>query len=306
MKALRMKTWSNAAVTIWLLVFAVGGVRAEDQFFDSNNVKIRYTVEGKGEPVVLIHGFTQNIESGWSKISKPLSESYQVVAMDCRGHGKSDKPLDAKMYGSEMGEDVIRLLDHLHVVKAHLVGYSMGAYIAFGVMLTHPDRVLTVTLGAGGGIPEPGTVDTMKATADALEKDKSCEPLIRALWPLTLPAPTPDQIKQFNALLLFGRGSNEIQALAAVMRGGLGPCSELTRDALTEKLKACANPILGIAGSNDPVRKNLLNLQARLQELKGDKTGMTLVTVQGGNHVDTPSRPEFEKGIMDFLSAHKQ
>src|SRR3954452_21225039 len=109
-----MKSVSRAIVGLWLLVFAVVGARAEDQFFDSKGVKIRYVVEGKGEPVVLIHGFTQKIETGWSKTIKTLAESYQVIALDCRGHGKSDKPTDPKMYGRELGEDVVRLMDHLH------------------------------------------------------------------------------------------------------------------------------------------------------------------------------------------------
>jgi len=291
-------------IAFWLLVVALGCARAEDQFFDSNSVKIRYIVEGKGEPVVLIHGFTSNIEANWGKVIKPLSESYQVIALDCRGHGKSDKPTDPAKYGREMGEDVVRLLDHLHIQKAHLVGYSMGAYIAYGLLLIHPDRILTVTLGAGGGIPEPGTPDTVKAVADSLEKNKSFEPLIRALWPPNLPPPTPDQIKFVNSTLIGNKTDGDIKALAAVMRGGMGPGAEMTRAQLDEKLKGCAIPILGIAGSADPARKNLQNLQAHLKELKCDGSQMTLVLVDMGNHADTSSKPEFLKGIEDFLKAH--
>src|ERR1051325_9135021 len=122
-----MRAVSRTFFAFWLLIFTIAYAHAEDHFFDSNSVKIRYVVEGKGEPVVLIHGFTASIEANWGTAIKPLSESYQVIALDCRGHGKSDKPTDPKMYGREMGEDVIRLMDHLHIAKAHVVGYSMGA-----------------------------------------------------------------------------------------------------------------------------------------------------------------------------------
>ncbi|HLJ54524.1 MAG TPA: alpha/beta fold hydrolase, partial [Chthonomonadaceae bacterium] len=176
-----MKRIARVISVVWLLLITVGVAQAQDQYFDSKSVKIRYIVQGKGEPVVLIHGYTSNIEAQWGKLLEPLSENYKVIALDCRGHGKSDKPTDAKMYGREMGEDVVRLMDHLHVAKAHLVGYSMGAYIAYGLMLIHPDRILTVTLGAGGGIPEASFTDLTKAIADSIEKNRSFEPLIRAL-----------------------------------------------------------------------------------------------------------------------------
>ena len=299
-----MKMISRTVVALCLLVFANVAARAEDKFFDSKSVKIRYVVEGKGEPVVLIHGFTSNIEKGWSKVLNPLAENYQVIALDCRGHGKSDKPTDPKMYGREMGEDVIRLLDHLHIGKAHLVGYSMGGYIAYGLMLIHPDRILTVTIGAGGGIPEPGIPDTLKALADSLEKNKSFEPLIRALWPPDMPQPTPDQIKFVNASLVASKSDTEIKALAAVARGGMGPGLEMSKADLNAQLKATTIPILGIVGSKDPAKKNLENLQARLKELKCDATGMTLVVIDMGNHVDTPGKPEFLAAIQDFLKAH--
>ena len=299
-----MQTLARTVMACWLMIAFIGCARAEDQFFNSGSVKIRYVVEGKGEPVVLIHGFTSNAEATWGKVIKPLAESYQVIAMDCRGHGKSDKPTDPKAYGRELGEDVVRLMDHLHIGKAHVAGYSMGAYIAYGVLLMHPDRVLTLTLGAGGGIPEPGTPDTVKAVAESLEKNKSFEPLIHALWPPNMPAPTPEQITLFNKMLVGNRTDDDLKALAAVMRGGMGPGAEMSNDDLNSHLKANTAPILGIAGGQDPARKNVQNLQARLKELKGDHADMKVVVIDMANHVDTTGKPEFLAAIQEFLKAH--
>src|ERR1700742_2570354 len=102
--------------------------RAADYTFDSAGVKIHYIVEGQGEPVVLIHGYAASIATNWGApgIVKKLSENYQVIALDKRGHGQSDKPHDAAAYGPVMFEDVLRLMDHLKLKKAHIVGYSMG------------------------------------------------------------------------------------------------------------------------------------------------------------------------------------
>ncbi|HLK56264.1 MAG TPA: alpha/beta hydrolase [Chthonomonadaceae bacterium] len=300
-----MKTLSRALFTVLLLVCALGLARAEDQFFDSNGVKIRYIVEGKGEPVVLIHGFTSSIEGGWGNIIKPLSADFEVIALDCRGHGKSDKPTDPKMYGKEMGEDVIRLLDHLHIKKAHIIGYSMGAFITYNLLFAHPDRILTVTLGAGGGIPQPGSAELAKALADSLEKDKSFEPLIRALWPPEMAPPTPDQLKFFNQTLIGKRTDDDIKALAAVMRGGAADVPNFTKEELNAKLKAETIPIFGFVGSNDPLKKNLTELQVCMKDQQGEKCFMTLLVVDKGNHLDTMGKPETLKGIQDFLKAHQ-
>lgn len=91
--------------------------------FDSNGVSIHYAVQGKGAPVILVHGYAVNSGLNWRimGVIDALSEDFQVVAMDCRGHGLSGKPHDPKQYGIEMAEDVIRLMDHLKIEKAHHV-----------------------------------------------------------------------------------------------------------------------------------------------------------------------------------------
>ncbi|MFO0947208.1 MAG: alpha/beta fold hydrolase [Planctomycetota bacterium] len=83
------------------------------------------------EPVLLIHGFSASILMQWGVpgILDRLASNHQVIAFDCRGHGKSDKPHDPSMYGANLAEDAIRLLDHLGVKKAHVVGYSMGGRV---------------------------------------------------------------------------------------------------------------------------------------------------------------------------------
>src|SRR5512143_1176009 len=84
--------------------------RAEDGFFDSKGVKIHFRILGQGEPVVLIHGFTGNLES-FTALANDLAKTHFVVSLDCRGHGKSDKPHEGAAYGVEMAEDVVRLMD---------------------------------------------------------------------------------------------------------------------------------------------------------------------------------------------------
>jgi pimeloyl-ACP methyl ester carboxylesterase len=118
-----------------------------DRFFDSNGVRIRYVDQGQGPPVVLIHDYTGTIERHWinSGVFTSFVADHRVIALDCRGHGKSDKPTDPERYGAEMSSDIVRLLDHLKVQRAHIVGFSMGAIIAGHLLTTNPERFITAT-----------------------------------------------------------------------------------------------------------------------------------------------------------------
>ena len=100
-----------------------------DQFFDSNGVRIRYVEQGQGPAIVLMHGYTGTLDRHFvaNGVFANLAKDYRVIAIDLRGHGKSGKPHDPKAYGEEMARDVVRLLDHLKIPRAHVLGYSLGA-----------------------------------------------------------------------------------------------------------------------------------------------------------------------------------
>lgn len=138
----------------------VGVARAAEkpavQSFQSNGVKIAYFVQGKGQPVVLIHGWLSSAGINWALpgTSDLLAKDFQVIALDVRGHGLSDKPTKEEAYGPELVEDIVRLLDHLKIKKAHVVGYSMGGIITAKFLAKHPDRALSGTLGGMGWLRE--------------------------------------------------------------------------------------------------------------------------------------------------------
>jgi pimeloyl-ACP methyl ester carboxylesterase len=126
--------------------------------FNSNGVPIQYTIDGRGEPVVLIHGLFASARINWRApgMIKTLAKDYQVIALDVRGHGGSGKPKEEEAYGVEMMQDVVRLLDHLKIQKAHVVGYSMGGMITMKLLTRHPDRVRSAILGGMGWLRQGG------------------------------------------------------------------------------------------------------------------------------------------------------
>ncbi len=120
--------------------------------FDSAGVKIAYIEAGEGPPVILIHGLDSSAQMNWvlPGIFKMLTEHCHVIALDLRGHGDSDRPISEDAYGQPMVDDIINLMDHLKIEKAHIAGYSLGGIIAMKLAVDHPDRVLSANLGGMG------------------------------------------------------------------------------------------------------------------------------------------------------------
>lgn len=115
--------------------------------FDSAGVNIHYSIDGEGEPIILVHGSRATGGLNWRVpgIVDRLAESYQVITMDARGHGKSDRPGPGE-YGVKMVNDVVRLMDHLDLKTAHIAGYSMGGMITMKMLCMYPERLRSATI----------------------------------------------------------------------------------------------------------------------------------------------------------------
>ena len=119
--------------------------------FNSDSVEIAFDDAGQGEPILLIHGFASNgrvnwVDPGWVKTL--LAAGFRVITIDNRGHGESEKLYNPDLYSApEMAEDARRLLDHLSIGRAHVLGYSMGARISAFLAIKHPSRVGAVIFG---------------------------------------------------------------------------------------------------------------------------------------------------------------
>ena len=280
--------WKHAHLFLAALVLAALPARADERFFDSDGVQIRFTVQGQGEAVVLLHGFATSLDM-MRGLAADLSEDYRVIAMDVRGHGKSGKPHDPKQYGTQMVEDVVRLLDHLEIERAHVVGYSMGGAIGLKLITTHPDRLLSAVIGAYGWrrVPEQVGEDLMERVADSLERGEGFGPLFDALAP-SRPESDPEQVAAATRLIL---AANDVRALAAAARGFryLAPAREA--------LRANRVPTLAIVGESDGLRPDV-------ERLKGVLSRLEVVVVSGTDHMSTFTSTEFVAGVKSFLSAH--
>lgn len=248
---------------------------------------MRYTVTGEGPPVLLIHGFAVNIEFNWIATINDLARDYRVIAFDCRGHGRSDKPHVPEQYGKQMVDDAVRLLDHLDVPRAHVVGYSMGSLIAGRVAAYHPERVESLVLGGGGLYLDEQMSAMRDELAQSLEEKGSIAPLLRALHPPNRPAPTDAQIATANAFLM---AINDPRALAAVTRSF--DLVQAETPATFAPLRDL--PVLAVIGSDDPLRRSLAETRKLIPEIHVE-------LVPAGDHMTTLGHPRFLAAIHKFL-----
>ena len=272
----------------------------EDRFFDANGVRIRYVEHGSGEPVVLLHGLGNSLQS-WldSGVFEKLAVDHRVIAFDSRGHGKSGKPHDVKAYGREQSLDVVRLLDHLAIRRAHIVGYSMGAGITSQLLTMHPDRFVTATLGAAAGRFAWTPEDDKLAEQEAAEREKECvsRTLLYRLAPTNGPKPTEEEIQK-RSKACFADPTQDRLAIAALTRA--------RRETVIEPARAAAVtvPTLGIVGDLDT------NL-AGLQQLKKLRPSLQLVVIEGAIHNSGDPRgamrsPQFISALRAFVASHRQ
>lgn len=256
----------------------------EESFFDSDGVDLRYLDCGAGDPVILLHGFALTAEMNWAPtgLFESLPAAYRLLALDQRGHGRSGKPHGPEAYGSAFAEDVLRLMDHLEIESAYLVGYSMGGRIALKLMAEHPDRVRAAVLGGQGWRPPgSGLPESVRHWVAALEEISDAGGSVTdALWLPDWPPPTPE--------MRAGLDANDPEALLAMIRGMAG------LDVTAESLEANQVPTLAVFGEEDWVRPAV----EALAEIKPD---VRIVVLPGRSHASALADPGLAGAVLEFL-----
>jgi len=142
-------------------------VGQKDGFFTTTDgIRIHYLTHGdSGSWVVLVHGYSDSAQRMWfnTGIAPELAKRHRVAAIDNRNHGQSDKPVPG---GSGRAQDVIELMDHLKIDRAHIHGYSMGGGIVGQLLGLIPNRFITAGFG-GSGMSE--TDPKYRAAAEAMD-----------------------------------------------------------------------------------------------------------------------------------------
>ncbi|MFX0080638.1 MAG: alpha/beta fold hydrolase [Candidatus Hodarchaeota archaeon] len=246
----------------------------------SEGLQIYYETFGKGKPIVLIHGWGTDLKQNWVDTGwvKDLLSIRRVIALDCRGHGQSDKPYDQKIYSySIMARDVLCVMDHLNIAKADLFGYSMGAFMATHLLGHKRERLTSVIMGGIG---------------DETEESKDARFIADALR-----AKDPSHItnhfgRAFRAYVdLNPNNDREALALSALQMWSEGYPIQLGGVGLAD----VDIPVLIINGENDdPYVKSD-------QKLANAIPGAQLVRIPNKDHLSVVIDQQFKNEILMFL-----
>lgn len=238
----------------------------------ASEIATHYVISGSGEPVVLVHGFSQT-HAAWldTPLYEDLIKDHKVIAVDLRGHGDSDKPHSPMAYGPQLQSDLIELLDHLNIDKAHFVGFSLGASVVGGIVVSSPERVQTATMGSG-----------YFTTWDEAEEDFAQHIENRAQRDERRPWEPENQ---------------DYRALAAVVRGARYSVVS------PEQIASINTPTLMVFGSIE-VENMKEPHRERLEDLP---SSVTVLIVEGADHDSLKAailNPKFTQAVRELIASN--
>lgn len=260
--------------------------------FDSAGFAIHYEVLAEGpehaQAVVLIHGYLRD-HTDWANAptTAALARTHRVIAIDVRGHGRSQRSTDPDDHGDAAVEDVARLLDHLHVERADIVGYSMGGLIALRLAVLHPDRVDEVVVGGAGFDAEFDKAfdEQIRTLAGDMRAGRGLARLFTFIEPEGTPPLPPEVIERINA---------EVFAVATPEQWAASLEGFLDWQYTPGQLSACAVPIAFVCSDRDPF----------IAAARGSAKAMpraTLIELKGFTHGEAMGTPAFTNAVTGFI-----
>src|SRR5262245_35399444 len=278
------------ALFIGIAVSAQPAPAIQNGRIDVRDGTIAYDAAGVGPAVVFLHGAFMDRKS-WDHQFAVFARNFRVVRYDIRPFGESTRP--DKPY--VVPDDLLQVLDHLKIQRAHLVGHSFGGATALDFALLHPDRVASLVLAASppnGLAPPP---DEVKASAAVFAAIKDGDQAIlkagmgHPIWSVSRTRP---------AL------ATELEAITArnlaIFRLTSPPYAPVT-PAAVGRLKDVTVPTLVIVGDADtPGIREGAALEAR------QIPGATMRIVKGADHgLPIGWANEFNDAVTAFLSARR-
>lgn len=261
-------------------------------FAQVNGIQLYWEAAGEGTPLVLIEGLGYATWM-WRHQIPAFSPHYQVIAFDNRGTGQSDKP--ESMYSVQlMADDTAGLLRELGIERAHILGVSLGGFIAQQLAVCHPelvDRLILWSTGFGG--PNMVVMSAETAARVLNPAGDTFQEKMRCSLSTAVSRHTMQNRPELVAGIIQGVSANpqppfayRNQAIAGATFNG------------EEQLPRLTGPVLVMAGSEDEV---VPPINARLI---GDRLPQAQVkTVNGGGHLFFMERPaEANHAVLEFLA----
>ncbi|HFS7495287.1 3-oxoadipate enol-lactonase [Acinetobacter baumannii] len=254
--------------------------------FESADAQINYQTFGEPSSPALVFSNSLGTNYGmWQQQFNALKDQFFVICYDTRGHGSSSTP-NGPYTVEQLGEDVIRLLDHLNISKAAFCGISMGGLTGQWLAIHHPNRfshVVVANTAAKIG-QEQAWLDRAKLVRE------------QGLQPIAATAASrwfTDPFIQSHPSIVNNL-CNDLSAGSAM--GYANCCEALAKADVREQLKDIKISVLVIAGTQDPVTTVTDGefMQQRIPQAK--------LAEINASHISNVEQPEvFNKILKDFL-----
>ncbi|WP_340025799.1 alpha/beta fold hydrolase [Paenibacillus sp. FSL K6-1096] len=250
---------------------------------------ICYSDQGKGDVIVLLHGFCGSAEY-WEKVIPGLVKDYRVIAPDLRGHGASDAPLGAYTI-EQMADDVLSLLNMLEIEECYLLGHSLGGYITLSFAQRHASRLKGFGLIHSTGYPDGEEAKENRLRSVSMIQNEGIFAFVDQLVPGLFAPGAATQLVERAKEIGYKTPPQGAAGAALAMR---------ERPDRRDVISATALPVLLVAGAED-------SKVAPEQTFTSDNRNITKVTLEGVGHMSMFEAPErLVQSIKDFvLSANE-
>ena len=257
-----------------------------------NGARIHYERSGSGFPLLMIHAGIADSRM-WEPQVKPFAQQFDVVRPDLRGFGDSELPPEPY----SMLADLIALLDHLGIARAHVVGCSMGGTLAIDLAVEHPERVERLALiGSGVSGSILGAADAaLFVDVEAAEKAGDIDALNRAEVRLWLDGP---RRPEGSAPALVRELVLDMNGRSLQSNWDAAQSQHIDPPAIT-RLSEITAPTLVIVGDQD-LPHAAANAELITSQVKGSRT----VVIKDAAHLPSLERPdEVNRILLDFLGS---
>jgi 3-oxoadipate enol-lactonase len=258
------------------------------QYCSVNNIKLCYQDVGNGETIVFLHGLGSNL-TDWQQQINYFSQKYRVIAVDCRGHGRSDKP-DGKYTIPLFADDMVKLFNHLEIDDFHLVGFSMGGMMAFQIAVDNPRSIKSLTI-INSSPAVPYNTLAMKMTVWSrivIIKLIGLKKLSKVIGKKLFPLDNQENLRvQFRASMLMLTKSSYIRSLSSFLGWDV-----------SHKLPLLQMPVLVVAAEHDYTPVELK------KEYCKKITNSKLVVVSNSYHATPADQPDaLNSHIASFIES---
>lgn len=257
-------------------------------YASNDGVELYWEEEGSGEPLLLIMGLGYTLDM-WHRVRPLLAERFRVMAFDNRGVGRSDVPQPGYSI-PDMARDAVAVLDAAGVDSSHVLGVSMGGYIAQALTIEHPDRVRSLILGctACGG-PDAVTAEAEVLVALTARGSMSAEDGVRVMIPYIYDPGTAAEAIEEDLVLRLRTYPTE--------QGYMGQLQAIASHQTFERLGEIRVPTLVVHGQTDRLVPH-----ANGEDIARRVPGARFVSLPNASHIFFTDQPAATRAALyEFL-----